>query len=82
MRGSPPIASTATTSRRCARWRGCIAPRKRGTSSARPSAASSTSVSCRARSPRTRRSSCTHSSVSSKVTCSAASTKPSMHGAG
>ena len=32
MRGSPPIASTATTSRRCARWRGCIAPRRRGTS--------------------------------------------------
>ena len=32
MRGSPPTASTATTSRRCARWRGCIAPRRRGTS--------------------------------------------------
>ena len=32
MRGSPPIASTATTSRRCARWRGSTARRRRGTS--------------------------------------------------
>ena len=45
MRGSPPTASTATTSRRCARWRGSTARRRRGTSCRRRSAASSTSVS-------------------------------------
>ena len=45
MRGSPPTGSTATTSRRCARWRGCIARRRRGTSCPRRCAGSSTSVS-------------------------------------
>ena len=36
-RGSPPIGSTATTSRRCARWRTSTARRRRGTSCPRPS---------------------------------------------
>jgi hypothetical protein len=80
MRGSPPTASTATTSRRCAPWRSSIARRRRGTS-------------CPDAPPHHRRRPADGaisetetielyaSSVSSKAKCSAASTTRSRRGA-